>query len=232
MSVTTARRLKVPVVPVVCAAVLVFVLVTKPDVVTDTVTRPAALLVTGAVIGAFVVASLVLRRLRLPGWARAALLGTAAGVAVWVLLVPFYRDRTVIEAIPVTAGGSGVAASPGGSPAAAAAPERLAAGAFRGLGGHRASGEAALLRLDDGSLLVRLEGIDIQNGPDLHVYLIPGADQKAPGAAGVDLGALKGNKGSQNYPVPAGTTAGRSAPFTVLVYCDPFRVPFGNATLA
>ncbi len=48
------------------------------------------------------------------------------------------------------------------------APVRLTAGALRGID-HRANGAGALYRLADGTAVVRLEDIDIQNGPD---YLV------------------------------------------------------------
>ena len=93
---------------------------------------------------------------------------------------------------------------------------------------HRASGSAALYRLVDGSFIVRLEDIDIQNGPDYFVHLVPGADRESPGG-GHDLGALKGNRGSQNYEIPAEVDVS-AGPFTVLVWCRAFSVPVANAT--
>ena len=90
-------------------------------------------------------------------------------------------------------------ADPAGPPTTVAAgPVRLTAGTLRGID-HRASGSAAVYRLDDGSHIVRLEDIDIQNGPDYCVYLVPGADRESPGG-GLDLGALKGNGAARTTP--------------------------------
>ena len=113
--------------------------------------------------------------------------------------------------------------------AAPAQPVALRSSALRGID-HRASGTAVLYRQPDGSFVVGLEGIDIQPGPDYDLYLVPGTDRDEPGG-GAGLGDLRGNKGTQFYPVPAGTDAGTGA-WTVLVWCDTFDVPIANASLA
>jgi hypothetical protein len=45
----------------------------------------------------------------------------------------------------------------------------------------------------------------------------------------VDLGRLKGNRGDQNYPVPADVDLGRYR--SVTIWCDRFNVSFGAAAL-
>ncbi len=117
------------------------------------------------------------------------------------------------------------------APAAdAAAPQLRGVGSFVGLAGHDGSGDAAVFRLPDGSEVLRFERFDIDNGPDLRVYLVPGADQTDPGAGAVYLGALRGNVGDQTYAIPAGTQL--SGPVTVLVWCEAFDVEFVAATVA
>ena len=93
-----------------------------------------------------------------------------------------------------------------------------------------------LLTLADGSTVLRIEGLDTSNGPDLHVWLSDQPVVDGPSGwtvfddgAYVDLGALKGNKGSQNYAVPAGTDL--SVFTSVSIWCARFRVSFGAATL-
>ena len=45
----------------------------------------------------------------------------------------------------------------------------------------------------------------------------------------VDLGELKGNRGNQNYPIPAGVDIGIQQ--SVVIYCVPFSVVFSVAML-
>ena len=98
---------------------------------------------------------------------------------------------------------------------------------------HRGSGVATIYRGPDGSLLLRLEMLDVTNGPDLHVLLSPHPDpsnsSEVKGPGYVDLGKLKGNRGNQNYPIPAEVdVTGQSS---VVIYCVPFSVIFSVAPL-
>ncbi|MDQ6649080.1 MAG: DM13 domain-containing protein, partial [Actinomycetota bacterium] len=107
-------------------------------------------------------------------------------------------------------------------------PLVLATGSLRGIG-HRASGPVSTYRLADGAMVVRFEGVDIENAPDPLVYLVPGAGRTSPGD-GVRLGALKASRGSFGFQVPAGFDT-RSA-FTVLVWCGKFATPIATTTQA
>jgi len=91
---------------------------------------------------------------------------------------------------------------------------------------HRASGVAKLVRLTDGTYVVRLEGFQVTNGPDLYVYLTSSRD---PSDGFVNLGRLKGNIGDQNYDVPAGTPLDKYR--FVIIWCKAFSVLFGYAEL-
>lgn len=127
---------------------------------------------------------------------------------------------------------AGLAASTGAAPAG---PVTLATGTFI-THEHRTTGTVAVVRLSDGSRVVRLENLDTSDGPDLHVWL---SDQPVrPGRAGwdafddgahLDLGSLKGNKGDQNYSLPAHADLGKFT--SVSVWCARFHVSFGAATL-
>jgi hypothetical protein len=167
--------------------------------------------------------------------------GLAIGVVVFVLVwfepQKAFLNQTVNEALPVPtatdAAGSAATSpiSPGSSGAAAAAAETIAAGEFRGLE-HRTTGRAVVLKLADGSLVLRFQDLDTLNGPDLHVYLSPvpaGDDIRAYGEGFVDLGPLKGNKGSQNYRIPRGTDLSRYR--SAVIWCRRFSVGFGVAPL-
>jgi hypothetical protein len=92
-----------------------------------------------------------------------------------------------------------------------------------------------LVKLVDGSRVLRLENLSTSNGPALHVWLtdqpvIDGKDGWNVFDDGryLDLGDLKGNLGSSNYPVPTADLAGFTS---VTIWCDRFNVSFGAATL-
>ncbi len=106
----------------------------------------------------------------------------------------------------------------------------LGAGRFVGLAGHSGTGDAGIFRNPDGSLVLRFENFDIENGPDLEVYLVPGADQTSLPEGSIALGALEGNIGDQNYELPAGTELAPGA-YTALVWCEAFSVEFVGATI-
>lgn len=99
---------------------------------------------------------------------------------------------------------------------------------------HNGSGQVILYRLEDGSRLIRLEDIEVTNGPQLHVLLTPvhglASRDHLREAGYVDLGALKGNIGSQNYEVPADYVIPEQ--MTLVIYCVPFHVVFATAELA
>ena len=119
-------------------------------------------------------------------------------------------------------------------PAAANEVQAVAMGSFKDADAfHRGSGTATIYRTPDGSEVLRLENLDVTNGPALHVVLSthpdPERSQQVKQEGYVDLGDLKGNKGNQNYPIPAGVDT--SIHKSVVIYCYPFAVVFSVATL-
>ncbi|MFG1921394.1 DM13 domain-containing protein [Cryptosporangium sp. NPDC048952] len=102
---------------------------------------------------------------------------------------------------------------------------------------HETTGTVTILELPDGSRVLRFEDLNTSDGPDLRVWL---TDAKVvEGTAGwtvfddgkhVELGELKGNKGDQNYPLPADVDLETLT--SVSIWCARFHVSFGAAELS
>ena len=102
---------------------------------------------------------------------------------------------------------------------------------------HETSGQVKIIRLADGSRLLRFEDLDTSSGPDLRVWLSSGP--VITGKDGwfvfgehphVELGRLKANLGNQNYVIPTDVDLGELR--SVTIWCKRFRVSFGAATLS
>jgi hypothetical protein len=177
----------------------------------------------------------VRRLLRSPvAWIGAGVL-LAGAVAGAVAFQPWrlFTDVTVTEALPP---GVVAQASPG---QVAAQPSvrvgELARGTFLSHE-HETSGSVVVLQLADGRRVLRLENLNTSDGPDLKVWLAEApVVEGRPGwhvfddAGYVDLGALKGNRGDQNYEIPADVDLDRLS--SVSIWCDRFDVSFGAADL-
>lgn len=181
----------------------------------------------------------------------AVVVGIPVLALAWYLFSPLFLNQTVVEDFPRAAAAEipddmtaeeveaeMVAAEAEttqsnepmpGDPVPLVTGEIMGADSF-----HRGAGTATIYELEDGSRVLRLEDIDITNGPDLHVLLSPVADpqgrDEVTAAGYVDLGQLKGNRGSQNYDIPADFVIGEE--ISVVIYCVPFHVVFSTATLA
>jgi Electron transfer DM13 len=74
---------------------------------------------------------------------------------------------------------------------------------------------------------------EVGPGPKFHVYLVPERNvltsTNVAQTMFVDLGRLKAFKGSQNYPVPAGTDVAKFD--TVVIWCEQFGVLISPASL-
>ena len=230
-----SRRLALVAVPLVAAVVLLGVWVTGGLVTQD---EAVAMKLTAAwfAVGGVVA---VLIGLRWRGWAPT-VVGTwlvtalaAGGFLFWTS----HRDTVVHEdvvavasAAPTaaarTASGAAAASTAAASPSAApaaGAPSLVSAGSFT-TGAHPTRGKARLIDLADGSRVLTLTSFGTDPGPDVRVYLVAGDGSSVDGA--VDLGGLKGNKGDQQYAVPAGAPSG-----AVVLWCRAFSVAFGTAAL-
>ena len=144
-----------------------------------------------------------------------------AGFLVWFQPQKLFIDDRVDEAIPV-------AASAGSTAIAHPAVRTLSSAPFRSHE-HATRGRARLIEVG-GRRYVRFESFHTSNGPLLRVYL-SAAPPDGPGGTFddrfVDLGALKGNIGDQNYAIPRGVDL--AAYRSVVVWCKRFGVPFAAA---
>jgi hypothetical protein len=108
-------------------------------------------------------------------------------------------------------------------------PVAIGDGSFYGID-HSAEGTATVYE-QDGAYVLRFEDdTDIQNGPDLFVWLLE-SDSYDGGDPGefIDLGKLKGNVGGQNYVLPADFDP--DVHQFVLIWCKRFAVPFAASPL-
>ncbi|MGK8558476.1 DM13 domain-containing protein [Nocardia gipuzkoensis] len=154
-----------------------------------------------------------------------------AGLGVGLALFQPWRlftDTTVQEAAP------SVSAVPA-SGAEVPQPRPIAHGTFVSHE-HATAGAVVVLRLPDGSRVLRLENLDTSDGPDLHVWLTDAPVREGrdgwfvfDDGAHTDLGKLKGNQGNQNYTIPA--EADLTQLTSVAIWCDRFNVSFGAAEL-
>ncbi len=150
----------------------------------------------------------------------------------WWLGSPLFLDDRVSEAFP-TAPVAGEGASTAADDVSAE-PVRLAVGSFQDQDAiHKGSGEVSLYRLADGSHVLRFEDFEVTNGPDLKVIVSNGrsfADHDELDVAGwVELEALKGNIGDQNYVLPASVDVDELG--SVIIWCKAFSVIFSVASL-
>lgn len=102
-------------------------------------------------------------------------------------------------------------------------PRIIKTGEFEGLAGHNAQGIAKIIQVND-MIFLRFENFEVTNGPDLRVYITAGGDVHK----GIQLEKLKGSRGDQNYLLE-GIDLGVYD--TVVIYCQPFGVYFGEAQL-
>ncbi|GGY12132.1 DM13 domain-containing protein [Streptomyces hiroshimensis] len=169
----------------------------------------------------------VLRKPAVIGVLIAGVLAVAAGL-VWFQPWKLWVDETVRESAPGVAGHA--------RPGSADGVRTLATGELISHE-HHTSGSVRILQLPDGTRTLRLENLDTSNGPDLKVLITdapvkPGRDgwYVFDDGAHISLGSLKGNKGDQNYALPADVDLNRYT--SVSIWCDRFDVSFGATALS
>ena len=232
------------------AVVLVGLTLAEPDVLGAPFENTRTVVFTFGGTAAAAAALVVMLWLRVHPAARVLVLGVPFVAVSWWLLSPFFIDDVVNDEFTTSiadadqAPGSGPAAtgpdaaapgtaagSPGPTaPAAPSGPTLLGSGRFVGLAGHDGTGDAGFFALEDGIRVLRLENFDIENGPDLRLYVVPGAGQTDPSDDSLYLGDLRGNVGDQTYNLPAAFSLA-AGDWTVLVWCEAFSVEFVAATV-
>lgn len=177
-------------------------------------------------------------------WTGAAVVAAAivgAGL-VWFKPWALWVDETVNEALPSAAPPTAERTVPTGPPSSSPTTSAVPVGPITVAQGsfisheHTTTGTVKIIRLADGTHTLRLEGLDTSNGPDLRVWLSDAPVKEGRAGWGVfddgkyvNLAKLKGNKGDQNYRLPADIDV--SAYTSVSIWCDRFDVSFGAAEL-
>ena len=125
------------------------------------------------------------------------------------------QDKVVDEAVV-----TGIPASAMPTTAAQSEPEPRNVEETRGTftsAEHTTTGTARVIRLASGRRVLTLTNFSTSPGPDLRVRI-----------GETDLGALKGNRGDQQYDLPDGF---RPRNQTVRIWCRAFSALFGSARL-
>lgn len=143
------------------------------------------------------------------------------GAIAWYLFRPelLFVNRKVSEEQVAAVGASTMSA--------------LVSGRFHSVA-HETHGAATVQELGNGRRVLRLTDFKTSNGPDVRVYLVAASDasdnETVTKAGFVELGALKGNEGDQNYDIPASVDLGKYR--AVTIWCHRFNVNFATAPLA
>ncbi|MFW0108161.1 DM13 domain-containing protein [Rothia sp. P7181] len=109
-------------------------------------------------------------------------------------------------------------------------PQTATQGTFHSID-HDTTGTAAIITLNDGTHLLRLEDLSTLDGPDLKVILTDKTGDFTTLTAEdyTNLGDLKATNGNQNYPIPSNVDINTIK--SVIIWCERFSSPFGAATL-
>jgi hypothetical protein len=154
-----------------------------------------------------------------------------AAVIGGYLSMSVFMDNVVNEQVAVAAPAPQSAQNAGQSVGSSAEPLNvlLSSGRFESVR-HSAAGRAQAIELAEGGRVLTLTDFDVDNGPDLRVYLVAGpATTEDEVDDYLDLGGLKGNRGNQQYELPGDADLDRYS--TVVIWCRAFSVLFARAPL-
>jgi hypothetical protein len=108
----------------------------------------------------------------------------------------------------------------------------LASGNFHDVA-HKGVGQATIYQLGSGQRVLRFTNFETSNGPDVRVYMIDtrdASDSETVKRSGfVEVGALKGNIGDQNYELSPDLDLSKYR--AVTIWCKRFGVNFATAPL-
>ena len=144
-----------------------------------------------------------------------------AAVVAWAAFRPerLFINAKVNEGLPTSA-------------ASTVSGTILASGTFHSVA-HDGSGNASIYQLSDGKRILRFTNFKTSNGPDVHVYLVAAKDasdsETVKQAGFVEVGALKGNIGDQNYELSSDLDLNKYS--AVTIWCKRFAVNFATAPL-
>jgi hypothetical protein len=229
---TRRRLVQSLAVPIVAAGVVLGVWVTG-GLITDDFRASIALTTVWLTVAAGVCLLIAVRSrtLRLP--VLVAYVVTAGILGVFLASTTL-RDRVVDEQVftaspPATVAAAPSAAAADATPAPPPRPKnrRLARGRFTS-GEHATRGTATIVRLADRRTFLTLTSFSTSPGPDLRIRLASSRTLDGGASDAVDLGALKGNRGNQQYRIPSGVSLRGRA---VVIWCRAFSARFGSATL-
>jgi len=231
---------------IVAVLVMAGLALAEPDVLEAPFENARTMVFTFGGTAVAAAALVVMLWLRVPPAVRVLVLGVPFVAVSWWLLSPFFIDDVADDEFSTSIAEASAAPAPppasdaadgtegSGSPettlATPTGPVLRGAGTFVGLAGHSGTGDAGFFEQPDGSHVLRLESFDIDNGPDLRLYVVPGADRTDPGDESLYLGALRGNIGDQTYELPT-DFALTPGDWSVLVWCEAFSVEFVAATV-
>lgn len=234
MSPLSPRKRVPPLVRALSAPAVAIVLLAGGWVAGGLITNDftASMVLTVAWTGAVGLACLALFHRRREMWPALAAFVVTASVAGIYLGAETVIDDKVDEDVVVADAPARVERGAGRrpeTPPSQPANVLLARGEFESLE-HSTAGRAQVIEVRGRRRVLTLTNFETDNGPDLRVYLATAhADQGSAGQDPVDLGALKGNVGNQQYELPPGVDLRRLT--KVIIWCRAFSAGFGSASL-
>jgi hypothetical protein len=109
----------------------------------------------------------------------------------------------------------------------------IASGSFHDVA-HKGVGRASIYQQPEGKRILRFTNFETSNGPDVRVYLVAANDasdsETVKNAGFVEVAALKGNIGDQNYDLPSDIDLSKYR--AVTIWCKRFSVNFATAPLS